>query len=132
VFDANVAAAAVVFRGEAWACLIKLARRQIVAFGTSFTLEETRLTAMELTAHRKAHHNAAGSLVRYLERVKEVEPAPLGKQRSRDPNDNPYLAAALGARANVIVTYDKDLLDREKPFGIQIVRPAPFLRMVRG
>ena len=97
-----------------------------------FTLEETRLTAMELAAHRKAHHNAIGTSVWYLERVKEVEPAPFGKQRSRDPDDDPYLAAALAAGAKVIVTYEKDLLTLEKPFGIQIVRPAPFLRMVKG
>ena len=39
-----------------------------------------------------------------------VDPAPLGKQRSRDPKDDPYIAAALGAQARAIVTYDKDLL----------------------
>ena len=132
VFDANVAAAAVVFRGEAWACLVKLARRQVFVFGTPFTLEETRLTATELIFHRKARHNAAGALVWYLDMVKQVEPALLGKQRSRDPKDDPYLAAALAARARVIVTYDKDLLELEKPFGIEIVKPGQFLKMVKG
>jgi hypothetical protein len=43
--------------------------------------------------------DAAGALVWCPERVKEVEPVPLGKQRSRDPKDDPYLAAALAARA---------------------------------
>ena len=38
VVDANVAAAGLVFRGEAWACLVKLARRQAFTFGTEFTL----------------------------------------------------------------------------------------------
>jgi putative PIN family toxin of toxin-antitoxin system len=104
----------------------------VFAFGTSFTQEETRLTAMEPISHRKARHNAAGTLVWYLEKVQQVEPAPLGKQRSRDPKDDPYLAAALAARAEVIVTYDKDLLDLGKPFGIKILRPADFLRMVKG
>ena len=132
VFDANVAAAAVVFRGEAWACLVKLARRQVFVFGTPFTLEETRLTATELIFHRKARHNAAGALVWYLDMVKQVEPALLGKQRSRDPKDDPYLAAALAARARVIVTYDKDLLELEKPFGIEIVKPGQFLKLVKG
>jgi hypothetical protein len=75
VFDANVAAAAVVFRGEAWACLVKLARRQVFVFGTPFTLEETRSTATELITHRKVRHNAAGALVWYLDKVKQVEPA---------------------------------------------------------
>jgi len=127
VFDANVAAAAMVFRGEAWACLVKLARRQVFAFGTDFTLAETRDTTPELARLKRAKHNVGGVLAWYLERVRSVEPAPPGKQRSRDPKDDPYLAAALSARA-VIITYDRDLLDLGKPFGITIWRPANLLR----
>ena len=127
VVDANVAAAGLVFRGEAWACLVKLARRQAFAFGTEFTLEETRETATRLARHRKCSHNVGGALVWYLEKVRLVEPAPLGKPRSRDPQDDPYLAAALSARA-VIVTYDQDLLDLGKPFGVEILRPSVFLK----
>ena len=127
VVDANVAAAGLVFRGEAWACLVELARRQAFAFGTEFTLEETRETATRLARHRKCSHNVGGALVWYLEKVRLVEPAPLGKPRSRDPQDDPYLAAALSARA-VIVTYDKDLLDLGKPFGVEILRPSVFLK----
>ena len=132
VFDANVAASAVVFRGEAWACLVQMARRQVFVFGTAFTIEETRETATELILHRKAKHNAAGALLWYLDNVQQVQPAPLGKQRSRDAKDDPYLAAALASRAKVIVSYDKDLLDLEKPFGIEIIRPGAFLKMLRG
>ena len=131
VLDANVAAAALVFRGEAWACLVKLARRQAFAFGTEFTIEETRETAVLLAQHKKATHNVGGALAWYLEKVRLVEPAPLGKRRSRDPRDDPYLSAALSARAAVIVTYDKDLLDLGKPFGLEILRPAAFLERFR-
>lgn len=56
------------------------------------------------------------------------EPASLGKQRSRDKKDEPYLACALAAQASYIVTYDKDLLNLEKPFGIEIILPAEMLR----
>jgi predicted nucleic acid-binding protein len=58
------------------------------------------------------------------------EPAPLGKQRSRDAKDDPYLACALAARARYIITYDGDLLKLEKPFGIEIMRPAELLRRI--
>ena len=61
-----------------------------------------------------------------------VDAAPLGKQRSRDAKDDPYLAAALAARANFIVSYDKDLLELKKQFGIEIIRPAQFLKLVKG
>ncbi len=102
--------------------------RQAFAFGTEFTLEETRETAIRLARHTKCAQNVGGALVWYLEKVCLVEPAPLGKPRSRDPQDDPYLAAALSAGA-VIVTYDKDLLDLGKPFGVEILRPAVFLKM---
>jgi predicted nucleic acid-binding protein len=59
--------------------------------------------------------------------VKLVDPAPLGKQRSRDAKDDPHLACALGAGANLIVPRDRDLLALQKPFGIQIIMPRELL-----
>jgi predicted nucleic acid-binding protein len=63
----------------------------------------------------------------YYDRVKLVEPAPLGKQRSRDAKDDPYLACALAAGAKIIVSRDDDLLALGKPFGIQIITPRDLL-----
>jgi putative PIN family toxin of toxin-antitoxin system len=131
VLDANVAAAGIVFRGEAWACLVRIARRQAFAFGSEYTLAETRETATELARLKSARHNAGGVLAWYLEKVRLVEPAPLGKQRSRDADDDPYLAAALAAGA-VIVTYDHDLLDLGKPFGVEVIRPMAMLKRLTG
>jgi predicted nucleic acid-binding protein len=54
----------------------------------------------------------------------------LGKQRSRDPKDDPVLACALAARADYLISNDRDLLALGKPFGIAIVTPAEFLRTV--
>jgi predicted nucleic acid-binding protein len=42
-----------------------------------------------------------------------------------------YLAAALGTGAEYSVTYDKDLLTLKKPFGIETIRPAEFLRRIK-
>jgi len=42
------------------------------------------------------------------------------------------LAAAIAARAEVVVSYDKDLLVLEKPFGVEILRPAQLLRRIKG
>jgi uncharacterized protein len=61
-----------------------------------------------------------------------VSPAPLGKQRSRNPDDDPYLACALAARAEFVITRDPDLLELEKPFGIQIVTPRAFLSRLQA
>lgn len=130
VLDANVVASGVCWPGNAYRCLVKIARRQAFAFATNFTLEEARQTGERLIREESARHNAASILNWYLEAVRLVEPAPLGKQRSRDPKDDPYLAAALTARAS-IVTYDKDLLDMGKPFGIEIIHPSEFLNRFR-
>ena len=130
VFDANVLVAGVCWQGEGWLCLIKLARRHAFAYGTPATLEETRETTLRVIQEQHPRHNAETRLSWYLEKLRLVEPAPLGKPRSRDVTDDPYLAAALAARAKVIVTYDRDLLALEKPFGIPIVRPARFLQML--
>jgi putative PIN family toxin of toxin-antitoxin system len=132
VFDANVVAAAVCWDGEAFLCLVKMARRQVWTFGTQETLGETREICTQLIRRQAPRHNATARLTWYLDKVRLVEPAPLGKQRSRDPKDDPYVAAALGAKAQVLVTFDKDLLTLGKPFGIAVISPAQFLKEIKG
>ncbi len=103
-----------------------MARRQITGFATLEILEEVR----SLTALRQAKFKPPPTAILnwYYARVKLVEPAPLGKPRSRDPQDDPYLACALAARAKYIVSRDDDLLALEKPFGIQILEPRELLQ----
>ena len=132
VFDANVVASAVCWNGEAYRCFVKLARRQIFAFGTIETLEEASDITPHLIHTENPRHNATARLNWYLEKVKMVDAAPLGRQRSRDAKDDPCLAAAVAARADFIVSYDKDLLELGKPFGIEIIRPMQFLKRIKG
>jgi predicted nucleic acid-binding protein len=61
-----------------------------------------------------------------------VEPASLGKRRSRDPKDDRYVACAVAAGAAAIVSNDRDLLSLEKPFGVPVLTPVQFLRFARG
>jgi len=125
VLDANVVFAGAGWRGEAHGCLLLMARRRITVFSTPEILEELR----ELVAERgyKSKHSADSVLSWYYGAVKLVEPTPLGKQRSRDAKDDPYLACALASRAKVIVTRDDDLLTMKKPFGIEIITPRELL-----
>ena len=51
---------------------------------------------------------------------------------SRDPDDDKFLAAAVEAEARFVVTGDRDLLDLQRHRGVRIVRPGPFLRIVRS
>jgi putative PIN family toxin of toxin-antitoxin system len=125
VLDANVFFAGVGWRGDAHQCLLAMAKRQITVFATLEILEEIQ----SLVAERKEKFKGKPDnlLTWYYESVKLVEPSPLGKQRSRDAKDDPYLACALSAGAKTIVSRDDDLLALEKPFGIQIITPRELL-----
>ncbi len=50
---------------------------------------------------------------------------------SRDPDDDKFLAAATEAEARFVVTGDRDLLDLKNYRGTRIVRPLPFLKILR-
>ena len=102
-----------------------MAQRRVIAYATDETL--TELSDLLSEQGRKARHPPATIVSWYQDHVKRVEPAPLGKQRSRDPKDDPYLACALACGAKVIVTRDTDLLVLRKPFGIQIITPRELL-----
>ena len=128
VLDANVVFAGVGWRGEAHQCLLAMARRRITVFAIRAILEEVRGLAAERGS--KFKHSAHNLLSWYYDRVKVVEPAPLGKQRGRDAKDDPYLACALAAKAKIVVTRDDDLLVLKKTFGIRIVTPRELLIML--
>jgi predicted nucleic acid-binding protein len=125
VFDAGVVFSGAGWRGEAHRCLLAMAHRRLIACATEETLKE--LSDLLADRGNRAKHPPATTLSWYQDNVKRVEPAPLGKQRSRDVKDDPYLACALGAGAKIIVTRDGDLLVLGKPFGIQIITPRELL-----
>ena len=125
VFDAGVVFSGAGWRGEANRCLQAMARRQVIAYATEETHQELRNLMIDRADATK--HPFVPILDWYNDTVKRVEPAPLGKQRSRDIKDDPYLGCALGAEAKIIVTRDKDLLALGKPFGIQMITPRELL-----
>ncbi len=125
VFDAGVVFSGAGWRGEAYRCLLAMAQRRVTAYATETTLNELN----DLLADRgNAMKHPPSAIVHWFQdRVKRVEPAPLGKQRSRDAKDDPYLACALSAVAQFMITRDDDLLVLGKPFGIQIMTPRELL-----
>ena len=76
---------------------------------------------------RFAGKNYSGLLSWIEKHARIVEPAPLGKGRSRDVTDDIFLACAVAADAKFIVSNDQDLLVLRKPFGIEILSPAQFI-----
>ncbi len=128
VFDANVVIAGAGWRREAHLCLVALGRRRLKAYATLELLEELRETAADLQARGEfRRHSPWAILDWYCDCVRLVEPAPLGKPRSRDLKDDPYLACALAAGAKCIISRDADLLGLGKPFGIEVLTPRQLL-----
>ena len=125
VFDAGVVLAGAGWRHESHWCLVAFARRRIQAYASAWLLNELRTVADELK-HEFAHPPWP-ILNWYGERVRLVSPVPLGKPRCRDEKDDPYLACALAAKAQYIVSRDRDLLSLQKPFGIEIITPRLLL-----
>jgi len=102
-----------------------MAHRRVIAYATEETLRE--LSGLLAGRGDRTKHPPETIASWYIDHVTRVESAPLGKQRSRDLKDDPYLACALGADAKIIVSRDGDLLALGKPFGIQIVTPRELL-----
>lgn len=132
VIDASVLMAALGWRNEPYLCLLAVARRRARAFVTEWILEECQRVARRMEAEKLFRSSPWPLLQWYVETSQKVTPAPLGKQRSRDASDDPYLAAALAARAEFIISRDPDLLALEKPFGVEIVTPRAFLARLAG
>jgi putative PIN family toxin of toxin-antitoxin system len=128
VFDTSVVVAGGGWRGDSHLCLVALARRRIQAYASAWILEEIRRTVTHLQAENTFKRHDPWPLIHWFcDAARPVAPAPLGKQRSRDPGDDPFLAAALAAEAAVIVSLDGDLLALGKPFGVEVITPRQLL-----
>lgn len=66
----------------------------------------------------------------YAALVVHVTPAALPRPVCRDPDDDAVLACALGARADLVVSGDRDLLVLERFEGIAIVTVAQALAVI--
>lgn len=133
VVDTNVVVSAAFWpRSEDRRCFVLLARRRCRLAVTELILDEYQAVAARV-GRRECPDKDPAPFLDWIERVALlVEPSPLGKRRSRDANDDPFLACALASRAEFLVTKDHDLLALEKPFGVAVVTPREFFRHLRG
>ena len=115
------------FRSPAHRCLALVARHRCRLAVTLEVLNEYEQRVPEVLAVEAPQASVVGPLGWIRDKAWLVHTVPLGKRRSRDLKDDRFLAAALAASAQAIVSYDDDLLVLEKPFGIPILRPPRFL-----
>ena len=111
VFDTSVVASAIFWpRSTARKALAMMARRKVHACVTDEIEREYLKTCLEIQ-DLKFPDRAPVSFLNWIShKALHCVPAPLGKQRSRDENDDPFIACALAAQAKFVVSSDKDLL----------------------
>ena len=130
VADTNVVISAIFWPGESRQVFTLWAKRRFHLAISVPMLEEYHQIARRLG--RRFPEVDPDPWLKWIERKARVyEPAPVGKQRSRDPDDDPFIACALASGAKAIVSRDGDLLVLGKPFGVEIVSPRQFLSRFR-
>jgi len=132
VFDTNVIVEAIFWpRSTARRALTGLALRRFKTAVNQAILDEYAAVTAELRARLFPQAQPSGALAWMVAKSVRVEPMPIKRKLSRDPNDNVFVASAAAARAAFLVTQDRDLLAREKPFGVQIVTPVQLIHELR-
>jgi uncharacterized protein len=127
VVDTNVIVSAIFWPGESRECLAHWARRRFQLALAIPLFEEYSEVARRVA--RTIPEVNPDPWLHWIERKAKVfESAPLGKQRSRDRDDDKLLACALASGAKTILSKDADLLVLKKPFGIEILTPRQLLR----
>jgi len=132
VFDCGVLLSAIGWAGNPRRCLRLAADRQISLCVTPAVWDEYETRIPAILAQKCPQVDPLPVFHWLLGVARFVRPVPLGRQRSRDLKDDRYLACAMGAEAEFVVSNDRDLLVLGKPFGVAIVTPVQLLLYVRG
>ncbi|CAO3414460.1 putative toxin-antitoxin system toxin component, PIN family [Azospirillum endophyticum] len=109
---------------------VERVRKERGLVGSAETLAELDEVLMRPTFDR---YVAAGDRLAFLERIRSetvlVTPAAIGRL-CRDPEDDMFLAAAVGGRVPWLVTVDRQLLSVRRAGETQVLRPERFLEAI--
>ncbi|WP_448204439.1 putative toxin-antitoxin system toxin component, PIN family [Azospirillum sp. sgz302134] len=109
---------------------VEAARTRGVLFASDATLAELRHVLMRPDFDRyKPAAERETFLAALTEQVHRIEPATVGRL-CRDPDDDMFLAVALAADADWLVTVDQQLLSVRSIGRTRILRPERFLERI--
>jgi predicted nucleic acid-binding protein len=131
--DSSVVVSAIGWRGgEARAVLRLLAVGGFESWRTPWMTAEWAETVQRVAETEKRWRNPNWTnWLAWLTAVSKLSgDIPIRRTVRRDPKDDPVIMAAVGVRADFLVTYDPDLLDLKKPHGVFCVTPRAFLSAV--
>ncbi len=137
VFDTGVLVSAVLnpVAGGASFDLLRFAREDRFDLHLSpGIIEETARVLLTSKRIRDRYHYADADVSEFcsdLLAVAVMETELPHVQASRDPNDDMILACAVAARADYLISRDKDLLSIGEYAGTKIITPEAFLAVLR-
>lgn len=137
VFDCNVFVQAILNpRGVAAKCWQLVESGAVTLFVSEIVLAEIS-DVLSRPAFQKVSANFTPERIEaFLNRISEkaicLKNIPEEYRFSRDPKDEPYINLAIVARARLIASYDRDLLDlmKDSATGNEFQRRYPMLRIV--
>jgi len=127
VFDTNVFVRALISPSGVNARLVE-SRHLYQLFTSPAIIEEVTevLARADLLQTKSIRRVDVERLIGVLRRARRVSPT-ITVRASRDPDDDKFLEAALTARADYVVTGDKDLRTLDGYQGLKIRFPSEFL-----
>jgi uncharacterized protein len=130
VLDTSIVVAGIGWRGEARNVLRLLARRSFVSIRTPYMTREWTETLTELSAGDRWRNSHWANWLEWLKTKSRLVDDPAIKRIVRDPKDDPVLAAAISQKADCLVSYDRDFLDLQTPYGVRCLAPRAFIAAV--
>ncbi len=131
VLDTNVLVSALLFKGELSKLLSLLKRRKCILLFSEETLNEIirvlHYPKFALT-EKEIDYLLQSEILSYAKIVETV--LKFNKEACRDREDQKFLELAVSAKADYIISGDKDLLDLKKINKIRILSPNEFLLLL--
>lgn len=135
VLDSVTLVSAFLTREGAAAELLRRCRESAVIYASEEILAEFRRTLLEKARIRRRYSYEDADVEHFAASFREIASVVIGAADVfgvvRYPGDDMILACAAAARADTIVTRDKDLLDMKTFRKMQIISPEDFLRVLR-
>ncbi len=135
VLDTNTAISGLLWHGTPGKLIDAAHAKSVSLFTSAELLAELRgvLTREKFAKQLETRRlNAIEVFDGYAALTAIVVPAIIQPTIVNDPSDDAVLACALGAKAEIIVSGDRHLLDLEEHRGIRIVTAAEAVRIVTG
>jgi uncharacterized protein len=127
VVDTNVIMSGIFFGGVPGRLLDAWATARVELVLSPAILDEYRRVGAELAAKYPERGDALTPVLALIAmNATLVDAAPLIEQVSADPDDDKFLAAAVAANVNTVVSGDQDLLDVSGWRNIKILTPRQF------